>query len=106
MQSYEVPDYVDLRDLCELLQSSCAGDKSIVKAAKGANQAGKYVVASGAGDEVANSHGVSIHFPADPSQPLSPLYGNLDFAKDGSWRKFLVEWLKTLQRRKPLRRRG
>ena len=108
VQSYDVPDYVDLRDLCELLQSSCAGDKSIVKAAKAVNQAvDKYVVASGAkGDGVANSHGVSIHFPADPSQPLSPLYGNLDFAKDGGWRKFLVEWLKTLQRRKPLRRRG
>jgi hypothetical protein len=97
-QTYYVRDYVDLRDFCDLLRTNCAGSQSIVSATKAINQAvDKYVIASGAkGDEIANSHGVSIHFPADPAKKLSPLYENLDFAKEGNWRDFLMDWLASL----------
>ncbi|MDQ6622351.1 MAG: clostripain-related cysteine peptidase [Verrucomicrobiota bacterium] len=101
VQSYETADYVDLQDLCQLLKSNCAQSPSIVKAAQAVLDAcAKYVIASGAkGNAVANSHGVSIHFPNNPQAPLSPLYANLDFAQDGTWDEFLKAWLGNLQRR-------
>ncbi len=101
VQSYETRDYVDLQDLCDLLQVNCAGNQAITASAQAVSAAiKKYVVASGArGTAVANSHGVSIHFPNDPQQGLSPLYAKLDFAQDGTWDEFLSAWLSGLQRR-------
>ena len=53
------------------------------------------------GSAVANSHGVSIYFPDRPtsiSAPISPLYANLDFAKQLAWAGFLSAWLDSLKR--------
>ena len=100
-QSYDTQDYVDLHDLCELLLTNCAENSTITAAARAVIAAiKKYVIASGAkGSEVANSHGVSIHFPNDPRQPLSRLYAKLDWAKQGRWDEFLVAWLASLRNR-------
>jgi Clostripain family len=100
-QSYDTKDYVDLQDLCELLLTNCAANKTITAAARAVIAAiKKYVIANGAkGSEVANSHGVSIHFPNDPRQQLSPLYARLDWAKEGRWDEFLTAWLASLRNR-------
>jgi hypothetical protein len=100
-QSYETKDYVDLQDLCELFMTNCAANNMITAAARaGIAAIKKYVIASGAkGLEIANSHGVSIHFPNDPRQPLSPLYSRLDWAKKGRWDEFLTAWLASLHNR-------
>ena len=107
-QSYETKDYVDLQDLCELLLTNCGANKTLIAAAKAVMAAiKKYVVASGAkGSAVANSHGVSIHFPNDPRRPLSPLYGKLDWAKEGKWDEFLTAWLASLRNRSASSVRG
>ena len=101
VQTYETQDYIDLRDFCELLQTNCAGEKAITAAVKPVLVAiKKYVVASGSkGSAMENSHGVSIHFPNDPRQALSPLYAKLDWARDGSWDEFLRAWLGSLRNR-------
>lgn len=101
VQSYETPDYVDLQDLCDLLEKKCARSQPIVDASKAVRAAiGNYVIASGSkGPSVAHSHGVSIHFPNNPREPLSPLYAKLDFAKDTTWDEFLKAWLAALQQR-------
>jgi hypothetical protein len=103
-QSYDTPEYVDLHDLCGLLALNCGS--APIKAACIATQkaiTGVYVIASGArGDKVANSHGVSIYFPAQPSRDttlMSPLYRRLDFTKKISWNDFLDAWLQSINRR-------
>jgi hypothetical protein len=104
VQSYEKAEYVDLYDLCGLIAANCRS-KKIQNACAMVQQAitkGGYVVANGSrGPAVANSHGVSIYFPDRPtsiSAPISPLYGNLDFAKKLAWAGFLSAWLESLKR--------
>ncbi|MDQ6860486.1 MAG: clostripain-related cysteine peptidase [Verrucomicrobiota bacterium] len=101
VQSYETADYVDLQDLCELLEKKCATAQPVAGAAKAVRAViATYVIASGSkGQSVAHSHGVSIHFPNNPREPLSPLYAKLDFAKDTTWDDFLKAWLAALQQR-------
>ena len=92
VQSYEVPDYVDLVDLCSLLIGSGVSP-AIVAACKTVVQQVQtdYVIASGfKGSKVKNSHGVSIYFP---TQDVSPLYAGLDFSKKTGWDKFLKAFL-------------
>lgn len=100
-QSYETKDYVDLQDVCDWLSANCAQDQEITGAAREVTNAiKKYVMASGAkGSRVANSHGVAIHFPNDRRYPLSPLYGRLDWARQGKWDEFLFTWLGSLRNR-------
>ena len=104
VQNYDKPEYVDLYDLCALLTTNCRSNK-IRNACAKVQQAitkGGYVVANGSrGSGVANSHGVSIYFPDRPtsiSAPISPLYANLDFAKQLAWAGFLSAWLDSLKR--------
>jgi hypothetical protein len=104
VQTYEKPEYVDLYDLCGLIAANCRS-KKVGNACARVQQAitkGGYVVTNGSrGPAVANSHGVSIYFPDRPtsiSAPISPLYGNLDFAKKLAWAGFLSAWLDSLKR--------
>lgn len=103
-QSYDTPEYVDLHDLCGLLAVNCGS--APIKAAGLAVQKAitdGYVIASGTrGRKIANSNGVSIYFPAQPSRDtalMSPLYRRLDFAKKISWNDFLDAWLQSINRR-------
>ena len=104
VQSYEKPEYVDLYDLCALIATNCRSKKvrSVCAKVQQAITKGGYVVTSGSrGPAGANSHGVSIYFPdraTSISAPISPLYGNLDFAKNLQWTGFLSAWLDSLKR--------
>lgn len=93
-QHYDTKDYVDLAHLCERLEAQDTGVAvadacGIVRAAvEGA------VIASGSkGAPVANSTGLSIHFP---EARVSPLYAKLDFAKQGGWDAFLDTYHRAL----------
>jgi len=102
-QSYEKPEYVDLRDLCDLLAVHCR-DAAIATATakvRAALQEDGFVVANGSrGGKVAHSHGVAIYFPERP--PISPLYATLDFTKSTKWDEFLVAFLEAMTRREPV----
>jgi hypothetical protein len=105
VQAYEVPDNVDLADLCGLLAAGMLGSvvaercAAVVRAVgagkKGA--AGGYVVAQGSkGADLAHSHGVAIYFP---TAAVSPLYARLDWAQATGWGRFLEAWLKAVRGR-------
>jgi hypothetical protein len=98
VQSYEVPEYVDLVDFCKLLRSRTS--QTVIKTACmnviDAVQTGKFVVATGyKGSPVANSYGVSIYFP---TRSISSLYVTLDFTKDTAWDEFLTSYIKATGR--------
>ena len=89
VQSYEDPDYVDLINLCELIQANCAqaAVRSACSQVITAVGKGGFVIEAGCkGTEVAHSNGLSIYFP---QKKLSTLYGTLDFVKQTSWGDFL-----------------
>lgn len=97
-QSYYVPDYVDLIDLCELLKQH-AQRQDIATACQTVvdTVTNGFVIASGfKGPEMRHSHGVSIYFP---TQKVSPLYARLDFAKSTAWDEFLNEYQMNRRRR-------
>jgi hypothetical protein len=97
-QEYDVSDYIDLYDFCDLLekktglgdiQAACSEVKSAVRDC--------FVIRSGfKGEKVKHSKGLSIYFP---QKKLSLLYGTLDFTKFTSWGKFLEEYRSHTQRR-------
>lgn len=91
VQSYDVPDYVDLADLCNKIKQFVANQPIIdaCDAVLGALQ--NAVLASAFGSQqVAGSHGVSIYYP---QSDYSPLYNRLDFAQKSKWDDFLKAML-------------
>ncbi len=98
VQSYEVPDNIDLVDFCSLMAKSGASP-AIATACQNvihAVQSG-YVATQGyKGDNMKNSHGVAIYFP---TQAVSPLYGGLDFSKKTGWDAFLKAYLAAVRSR-------
>ena len=98
VQSYEVPDNIDLVDFCSLLAKG-SGDsgtttacQNVVKAVKSA-----YVMAQGyKGGDMKHSNGVAIYFPL---QSVSPLYAGLDFSKKTGWDAFLKAYLNAIRSR-------
>jgi hypothetical protein len=97
VQSYEVPDNVDLVDYCELVENmmpaSVIGQhcRDVIQAARA------YVTAKGAkGDSMSHSNGVAIYFP---TQAVSPLYSKLDFSVKTGWDAFLNLYLEAMRRR-------
>jgi Clostripain family len=98
VQSFEVPDNIDLVDFCSLLAKASADSatttacQNVVKAVKSA-----YVMAQGyKGGDMKNSNGVAIYFPL---QSVSPLYAGLDFSKKTGWGVFLKTYLNAIRSR-------
>ena len=98
VQSYEVPDNIDLVDFCSLLAkagaeaSTTTACQNVVKAVKSA-----YVMAQGyKGSDMKHSNGVAIYFPI---QAVSPLYAGLDFSKKTGWEAFLKAYLNVIRSR-------
>jgi hypothetical protein len=97
VQEYEVPDNIDLVDLCKLLKKS-----SVPAAVKTAcdqvlSAAGGMVVSSGhLGAPMKNSNGLAIYFP---TRKVSPLYSRLDFAKKTGWGGFLKSYIDSTRAR-------
>jgi len=88
-QAYDTPDYIDLYDFCNLLESKTGFDdiRAACSAVKNMIQRDGVVIRSGyKGKNVKHSNGLSIYFP---QKSLSSLYGTLDFTKKTSWGKFL-----------------
>ena len=99
VQSYANPDYVDLIDLCKLLQANSVG-ANITSACKNLIDilsTNKTIMSSGyKGKGVRNSHGLSIYFPL---RKISPLYSKLDLSRKTGWGNFLKAFLgKTVRR--------
>lgn len=98
VQSYEVPDNIDLVDFCSLMAKSGASP-AIATACRNVIQAvqNSYVETQGyKGDSMKNSHGVAIYFP---TQAVSPLYAGLDFSKKTGWDAFLKAYLAAVRSR-------
>jgi len=105
IQTYEVPDNVDLADFCALLADGmpgsevarrCAAVVRVVGTGAGAARGG-YVVAQGSkGADLAHSHGVATYFP---TMAVSPLYARLDWAQATGWGRFLEAWLAAVRGR-------
>ena len=98
VQEYTKPydDYVDLVDLCNLLQGSVANPSIDAACTHVVNAVKAAVVAQGSkAKAVAHSNGVSVYFP---KKMVSPLYGTLDFTKQSRWDEFLAAYLSSLQR--------
>lgn len=97
VQSYATPEYIDLKDFCQLLMqnSSHAGMTAACKEVIAA--LGKTVIANNKkGPRVANSHGVSIYFP---TRTISNLYTKLDFARKTRWDNMLKAYINAVSRR-------
>ncbi len=105
VQSYEVPENIDLVDLCSLLANT-GGGQAIVAACQQIIQAVQvdYVIKQGyKGADVKDSHGVAIYFP---TQAVSPLYAGLDFSKKTKWDEFLNAYLSAIRLRGRRQGRG
>ena len=97
VQVYEVPDNVDLADLCTLIKGGAA-PAAVKTACDGVLAAlKKYVISSGyIGGKMHNSKGAAIYFP---TASISPLYGGLDFVKKTVWGGFLKAYFTALRSR-------
>jgi hypothetical protein len=89
-QSFTDRDYVDLGHFCQLL-AEADPQGEVGAAAQGAfdllTGGTSPLIASGHhGSQVANASGLSIYLPA---RLLSPLYGQLEFARHYAWDEFL-----------------
>ena len=98
VQSYYVPDNIDLADFCTLLAKADVGSavatacQNVVKEVKSG-----YVIVQGyKGADMKNSNGVAIYFPL---KSVSPLYAGLDFSKKTGWDKFLKAFLSAIRSR-------
>jgi hypothetical protein len=82
-QKFEMPDFIDLYDLCTQLKARTGS--AAVKAAADATQQSlsAFVTAEGhKGSSVSGAHGVAIYFPRGR---VTVVYGRLKFAKDTRW---------------------
>ena len=97
-QAYDTPDYIDLYDFCDLLESKTGSDdiRAACSTAKNAIKRNGVVIRSGyKGGKVKHSNGLSIYFP---QKSLSSLYATLDLTKKTSWRKFLQRYISYTRR--------
>ncbi len=101
VQSYEVPDNIDLVDFCKLLMvrdevgvAAKTACQKVVDAAGGPD--GIIVQAGNKGESVKNSYGAAIYFPLES---LSPLYAKLDFDRQTGWGAFLNQFLTASRQR-------
>ena len=95
VQSYEIPENIDLADFCTLLMKNAGVDARIKAAcqkviAAVVGKSGMIVKSGSKGATVKNSHGLAIYFP---TVNVSPLYAKLDFTKQTGWGAFLEKYL-------------
>ncbi len=98
VQSYEVADYIDLYDFCDLLGKHCSQTKvqTACQQVKEILSTSGFVVQSGyKGANMQHSHGLAIYFP---QRSISPLYATLDFTKKTSWDEFLQAYMSSTRR--------
>lgn len=101
VQTYEVPDNIDLVDFCQLLKKSRGLGADITTACQKVIDAcqggiGMVMKTGCKGTAVKNSHGLAIYFP---EKTISPLYAKLDFVKNTGWGTFLGQYITATRRR-------
>jgi hypothetical protein len=97
VQTYAVPDNIDLVDFCSLLMNAGPSQEiaSACRNVKAAVQT-SYVFKQGyKGKNVRNSNGLAIYFP---TKIVSPLYAGLDFRITG-WDSFLKAFVEAVRSR-------
>jgi len=110
VQSYDIPDNVDLADFCALLADQAPGTAVAARCTDvlrtiglGAPATAGYVLAQGSkGADLRDSRGVAIYFP---TRAVSPLYARLDWAKATGWGRFLAAYLAAVRSRESPSRR-
>jgi hypothetical protein len=94
VQEYEVPENIDLVDLCGLLKGAAvspAVKRACGRIVAAVEDSPGLVLASGyCGAPMKRSRGVAIYFP---TRTVSPLYARLDFTKKTGWGTFLKQYL-------------
>jgi Clostripain family len=102
VQSYDVEDYIDLYNFCDLLQHKVS-EGAARTAARGVMETVSehgFVLDSGyKGATMQHSYGVSVYFPR---KEISPLYAALDLTKEIAWEGFLKKY--SDEKRQPARR--
>ena len=92
VQEYEVKDYVDLYNFCDLLAGRLP-DSPLGKACRSVMDTVRepgFVLGSGyKGTAMQHSYGVAVYFPR---KAISPLYATLDFTGDIGWGQFLKKY--------------
>jgi hypothetical protein len=92
VQDYDVEDYVDLYNFCDLLAGK-APDGAVRTACQNVLDAVRkpgFVLDSGyKGSKMQHSYGVSVYFPR---KDISLLYATLDLTKDIAWERFLKKY--------------
>lgn len=92
VQDYDVKDYVDLYNFCDLLagkvpdgalRTACQNVMDTVR------EPGFVLSAGYRGPAMQHSYGVSVYFPR---KEISPLYATLDLTKDIAWEQFLKKY--------------
>ena len=98
-QTYKYEQFVDLRDLCDRMESQFGSRTRIGRACRNVMRSlDGCVLRSGcSGCACQYSFGLSIYFPW---AVVSPDYQNLDFAEQTGWRQFLLKHI-ILTRRAP-----
>lgn len=110
VQSYDVEDYVDLYNFCELLDGKVR-DGAVRTASRGVMDMLRepgFVLDSGyKGAKMQHSYGLSVYFPR---KEISPLYATLDLTRDIAWEKLLRKYSEEKRQPdrnpKPVRRGG
>jgi hypothetical protein len=92
VQDYDVEDYVDLYNFCDLLAAKISG--GAVRTAcnnvmETIRNPGFVLHAGYKGTRMQHSYGVSVYFPR---KDISPLYATLDLTKDIAWERFLKKY--------------
>lgn len=95
-QSYNGELFVDLADLCDLLEKYCndAGVNIAVKAVRDA-MTPMVLAACFCGIDYQYSNGISIYFPWSK---IFSYYQNLTFARDADWFSFLADYVEATRR--------
>ena len=101
VQTYDVPENIDLVDFCMLLKQKPGLGNDLTTACQQVIDAIQgdtgIVTRSGCkGAQMKNSHGLAIYFP---ETGVSPLYANLDFVKKTGWGAFLNQYITATRRR-------
>jgi hypothetical protein len=94
VQRFNEPEYVDLAHLLGLIagidERGSIGAAARRALAALAPPAGPVVASAARGVRLANASGLSIYVPSP--RGISPLYANLDFARDCAWSRFLAAY--------------
>jgi hypothetical protein len=104
-QSYNFEKFVDLWDICNLLESHCqdtfsgaAQVRKVCAQIKSILEKSYVLKSCRTGPAFQHSHGVSIYFPWSPSEEELQHYNRLFFSRENDWAKFVRLYAQVTQR--------